>query len=286
MPRTRNHFNPSTRARGDLGQEACKHASTTNRTRHSVRRAEEDAALSALQWRQAEAALALIQKHEAEKVKPAKGDFMHEIESEPSPLQKDKMPVRKVPSQASMAPSDESTDVETEPDVEMDPTPRQTPKSTFCKAEVSAESDKACANAAVATMGMFGRSRVRSGITPFDGARCPPMSLQEYVVRLRRYMKCSVESFTLALIYIGKLAEHQQIPVDVASEHRLYLTALVLASKFQDDYYCDNAYYSMVGGVSVEELNAMEARMLQLLRYRLQVSPEDFAAFRARFDLA
>lgn len=276
MPRTRNHFNPSTRARGDLGHgDACKHASTNNRARHSVKRTEEDAALSALQWRQAEAALALIQKHEAEKVKPAKGDFVHEIESEPSPVQKDKM-----------CDSDASTDVETEPDSEMEPTPQQQPTSTFSKAEVSAEADEAYANAAVATMGAFGQWRVRTGVTPFDGARCPPMPLKEYVVRLRRYMKCSVESFELALIYIGKLAEQQQVPVDVASEHRLYLTALVLASKFQDDYYCDNAYYSMVGGVSVTELNAMEARMLALLRYRLQVFPDDFAAFRRRFNLA
>eukprot|EP00826_Nyctotherus_ovalis_P015778 TRINITY_DN1450_c0_g3_i2.p1 TRINITY_DN1450_c0_g3~~TRINITY_DN1450_c0_g3_i2.p1 ORF type:complete len:126 (+),score=45.04 TRINITY_DN1450_c0_g3_i2:22-378(+) len=54
------------------------------------------------------------------------------------------------------------------------------------------------------------------------------------------------------------------------------ITATVLAIKYNDDLYYDNAYYAHVGGIAWEELNALEAEMFSLLGYQLYVSDDLF----------
>ena len=40
--------------------------------------------------------------------------------------------------------------------------------------------------------------------------------------------------------------------------HRLLITSIMLASKFFDDVYYNNAYYARVGGISNSEVNSLE----------------------------
>eukprot|EP00166_Cyanidium_caldarium_P005198 ctg_6080.g658 len=49
--------------------------------------------------------------------------------------------------------------------------------------------------------------------------------------------------------------------------HRLLITSVMLAAKFFDDIFYNNAYYAKVGGVPVSELNALELAMLKELDY-------------------
>ncbi|MDR3549492.1 MAG: hypothetical protein P4M11_14705 [Candidatus Pacebacteria bacterium] len=60
---------------------------------------------------------------------------------------------------------------------------------------------------------------------------------------------------------------------------RLALTAIVLAIKYQEDSYRDNAFYSKVGGISLFELNCLEIEMLTLLRFELYVHPRLFRQY-------
>ena len=58
--------------------------------------------------------------------------------------------------------------------------------------------------------------------------------------------------------------------------HRLLITAVLVAAKFLDDSYFNNAYYAKVGGISLEEMNALELDFLLRCDFRLHVVPEDF----------
>ncbi len=58
--------------------------------------------------------------------------------------------------------------------------------------------------------------------------------------------------------------------------HRLLITAVLVAAKFLDDSYFNNAYYAKVGGISLEEMNALEVDFLLRLDFRLHVQPEAF----------
>jgi hypothetical protein len=117
---------------------------------------------------------------------------------------------------------------------------------------------------------------VKKKSSSFDSATCPSLSLHDYVALMFTYMRCSAESYVAAVVYIDRLVERQKFVVSDRNVHRLLLTAVVLAAKFQDDYFCDNRYYSMVGGIALLELNLLERRMVKMLGYRLQVTPEEY----------
>lgn len=63
--------------------------------------------------------------------------------------------------------------------------------------------------------------------------------------------------------------------------HRVVITAVLLAAKFFDDAYYNNAYYAKVGGVLVSEMNGLEVDFLFRINFSLHVTPELFHKYRA-----
>lgn len=117
--------------------------------------------------------------------------------------------------------------------------------------------------------------------TCFDGVRPPPISLSDYIERIYTYIPCSAECYVLALVYVDRILQrHEEFQVTHLNVHRLFITAIVVATKFQDDKYFSNAYYSRVGGVAVKELNMLEVRFLKLVGFNLCVTPEEYENYR------
>ena len=63
--------------------------------------------------------------------------------------------------------------------------------------------------------------------------------------------------------------------------HRVVITAILLAAKFFDDAYYNNAYYAKVGGVLVSELNGLEVDFLFRINFSLHVQPDVFEKYKA-----
>jgi len=59
---------------------------------------------------------------------------------------------------------------------------------------------------------------------------------------------------------------------------RSVLTAIALACKMHDDFYCANSFYAAVGCVEFEEFNLMENCFLSLIDFNLLVYNVDFVA--------
>merc|ERR1719424_963410 len=117
--------------------------------------------------------------------------------------------------------------------------------------------------------------------TCFDGVKPPPISLPDYIERIHMYVPCSTECYVLALVYIDRILQrHPEFQVTPLNVHRLFITAIVVATKFQDDKYFSNAYYSRVGGVHVKELNMLEVRFLKLVGFNLCVNPDEYENYR------
>jgi hypothetical protein len=57
--------------------------------------------------------------------------------------------------------------------------------------------------------------------------------------------------------------------------------SVVTATKFYDDHYYDNLYYSKVGGISLSELNRLEMELLFQIDFTLSVPSSVFATYRA-----
>jgi len=61
--------------------------------------------------------------------------------------------------------------------------------------------------------------------------------------------------------------------------HRVCITAILLAAKFFDDAYYNNAYYAKVGGVLVPEMNGLEVEFLFRINFSLHVTPDLFIKY-------
>jgi len=118
-------------------------------------------------------------------------------------------------------------------------------------------------------------------VTDFHCASAPAMSIRDYIDRVRKFFGCSIECYVVGLVYIDRLVKHHpDIVVSPLSCHRLLITSILLAAKFQDDVFYTNTFYAKVGGLKLNELNVLEQRMLGLLDYRLFVPPSEYELYR------
>lgn len=148
----------------------------------------------------------------------------------------------------------------------------------------------------------------------FHTSAMPGISIREYMERLAIYTAVSEESMITASIHIVRLAHNGRaeaatrqharltgapVPPPSASHprinsfspepfqvscyniHRLLLTALLVTAKYADDAFHNNRLFSSLGGITLREINQLEAEFLHLLDYRMGV---ELAAFQRMWN--
>ena len=98
--------------------------------------------------------------------------------------------------------------------------------------------------------------------------------------QIHKYASCSSECFVFALIYIDRLIQRNNFILTELNVHRVVITAVLLAAKFYDDSYYNNAYYAKVGGVPVTEMNGLELEFLFFIQFSLHATPDVFMRYR------
>ncbi|KAE8038551.1 hypothetical protein FH972_011050 [Carpinus fangiana] len=117
-------------------------------------------------------------------------------------------------------------------------------------------------------------------ISVFHGLTRPTISIQSYLERIFKYANCSPSCFVVAYVYLDRFAQRQAaLPINSFSVHRLLITSVMVAAKFMDDMYYNNAYYAKVGGISTTEMKFLEVDFLFGLGFRLNVTPTTFHAY-------
>lgn len=116
-------------------------------------------------------------------------------------------------------------------------------------------------------------------VTKFHALKAPAISIKQYLERIHKYASCSTECFILALIYIDRLIQRNNFILSELNVHRVCVTAILLAAKFFDDAYYNNAYYAKVGGVLISEMNGLEVEFLFRINFSLHVTPEVFVKY-------
>jgi len=118
--------------------------------------------------------------------------------------------------------------------------------------------------------------------TKFDAGHTPNVCIRDYLLRLRQYFFCSDECYVVGLVYIDRIVNlHPEFSVAAFNIHKLLLTSVLLATKFFEDRFYSNLYYSKVGGVSLKDLNSWEEEFLRLMHFQLCVLPEEYNHKRA-----
>jgi hypothetical protein len=124
------------------------------------------------------------------------------------------------------------------------------------------------------------RLPISKAISKFHAQRPPAITISDYLHRTAKYALCSGECFVLALVYIDRII--QQNPTFVVNSlniHRLLITSVMLAAKFFDDQYFNNAYYARVGGVPPLEMNSLEVEFLFMTNFSLFVTTETYKQY-------
>lgn len=123
------------------------------------------------------------------------------------------------------------------------------------------------------------KALVQQMINAFVSIREPPICIEDYLQRLWKHCNCSDACQILALIYIDRLIEMcPNMAVTPLTIHRLFAAATVVSTKLQDDdEHYPNSYYAKVCGLSLWQLNSMEANFMSLVAWNLFVSPEEYA---------
>lgn len=122
-------------------------------------------------------------------------------------------------------------------------------------------------------------AQITDVISVFHGSRAPPVSIQQYIDRIFKYAGCSPSCFIVAYFYVDRYLQQTDSYLTSLNVHRLLVTSVMVATKFFDDAFFNNAYYARVAGVSTSEMNRLEMALLFSLDFRLQVNVETFRRY-------
>jgi len=95
-------------------------------------------------------------------------------------------------------------------------------------------------------------------------------------------MKCSASVFVLAGVLVHRLWEKRPEYFCDLSALKILATASVIAIKFLDDGFFNNAYYAQCAGVALEEMNLMESTFLSCIAFRVFVNPDQYKVAETR----
>lgn len=109
----------------------------------------------------------------------------------------------------------------------------------------------------------------------FYSKQPPPISLEDYLMRMHRYCPMSTAVYLGTSFYIHKLAvEERAIPVTSRNSHRLLLAGLRVAMKALEDLSYPHRRFAKVGGVSETELARLEISFCFLTNFELRMTEE------------
>ncbi|GAM28422.1 hypothetical protein SAMD00019534_115980, partial [Acytostelium subglobosum LB1] len=107
----------------------------------------------------------------------------------------------------------------------------------------------------------------------------PAISVVDYLKRLVQYLGCSKSCFIIALVYLDRLIVEKNYILNSLNVHRIIFGCILISIKFCDDYYYPHDVYSVVGGLTLEEVNGIERRLLEDLQFDLCVHEDVFTQY-------
>ena len=113
-------------------------------------------------------------------------------------------------------------------------------------------------------------------IKPFLSNNIPQISIKDYLERLYKYSKINSSTIILILIYIDRICNIHKFKLTYFNIHKLILSSLIIAIKYNEDEYYSIKFYSKLGGVTKSELIYLEYSFIELINFNLFVKKELF----------
>lgn len=108
--------------------------------------------------------------------------------------------------------------------------------------------------------------------TKFTSSVIPKISIQAYLDRIYKYIDLNEPCVLSALIYLDRYITQSGIPITLFEIHRILAVSCMISAKFLKDNYLDNELYAKVAGVSLKEINILEAEFLKVLDFKVFIT--------------
>jgi predicted transcriptional regulator len=119
-----------------------------------------------------------------------------------------------------------------------------------------------------------------SNLQDFENHRKCTLTASAYLSRMMRYGACSPSCAVVGVMYLQRLkTKDPTICVTSYNLQRLLLVSVMVAHNYLDDLYYSNKHWARIGGVTVQEINHLEATVLQLLDWKMHVSREEYLEY-------
>jgi len=103
--------------------------------------------------------------------------------------------------------------------------------------------------------------------------------MRSYLNRLRKWLQTGTSTFVMACALMKRLDQLNLLPAFTQhSIHQVFLICVVICIKCHEDVTLSNAGFAKVGGVSVDDLNAMERYIVFSLKWKLQTPQHEYDA--------
>ena len=110
----------------------------------------------------------------------------------------------------------------------------------------------------------------------------PKISIGDFVKKIIKFIKTSESTFILALIYLDRFCKLNDYILTDYNTHRLFLTSLLIAKKYNEDNFYSNLFFSKVCGIKLKDLNIMEYNFLVDISFNLYVKNSITTKFRKK----
>ena len=98
--------------------------------------------------------------------------------------------------------------------------------------------------------------------------------------------KVNLEPSTLILstMYLDRLCSKGKFKLNTNNACEIFLICLILAIKFNEEYFENNYYYSKIVGINNRNLNKLEKQALRIINFNLYVYEEQFKSYINQFS--
>ena len=112
----------------------------------------------------------------------------------------------------------------------------------------------------------------------------PNISITKYIRRLIKYSNPEPSTLILAVIYFDRICNNGKINLCYSNVYKLILISLVLAIKYNEEYFESNEFYGKVGGLKIKSINKLEIKVLKIMNYNLYVKQDLYENYLSQFS--
>ena len=117
---------------------------------------------------------------------------------------------------------------------------------------------------------------INNKINPFLTINIPSMPIKDYLLRLAKFTRINESTLIITLIYIDRICKINNFKLNYKNIYKLIISSMIVAIKYNEDFFYSNEVYAKLGGLTVKELKYLEFQFLILIKFNLFIEKELF----------